>query len=153
MLTIQNGKASLWAFFLSEMTSLCSWVMKSEMACVIIHHFSQVIQNGGFQQALWKRLCLCKTATWLACIENIQRFPFLLLLRSNAGMVMSDLEADVLNELGSSKDLKTVVGVKAASYSIIRTWHCEFKTKKTENNTDKPNGRPKSVSNESNVAV
>ena len=33
-------------------------------------------------------------------------------------------------------------------YSTIRKWHCEFKTEKRGNNAEKPNGCPKSASNE-----
>ena len=51
------------------------------------------------------------------------------------------------------KDLKKVVWVKDASFSTIRRWHCEFKTRKSGNNTDKPNGSPKNALNKSNVAA
>ena len=52
-----------------------------------------------------------------------------------------------------SKDLKTVFGVKAASYFTIKRCYSEFTTEKRDNNADKPNGRPKSASNDSNVAA
>ena len=51
-----------------------------------------------------------------------------------------------------SKYCKTVT-VKPASYFTIKRWHHEFNTEKRGNNSDKPNGRPKSVSNESNEAA
>lgn len=51
------------------------------------------------------------------------------------------------------EDLKKVVGVKVASYSTVRTWHCEFESKKSGNKTDRSNGRPDCRSNKSTVAA
>ena len=50
-------------------------------------------------------------------------------------------------------EIKKLVGIKASSYSTIRRYHCEFKTKKWGNNTGKPNGHPKSALNDNKVAA
>ena len=41
---------------------------------IAIRHVSHVLQHGGSQEALWKFVFLCKTATWSARIDNLQRF-------------------------------------------------------------------------------
>ena len=52
-----------------------------------------------------------------------------------------------------SKDFKEVERVKAILYSTIKRLHCKFKCVERGNNTDKPNGHPKSPSNEKNVVA